>query len=357
VRWAALTTALTLGGCAYEWDSLRPGPDAGGTTDVGTPRDTAADTGMATDAGVDARVDGGAADTGTTDTGTTDTGTTDAPIAMDVLDVPVVIDSGPPDAGPLDTGPLDTGPRDTGPLDTGPRDTGPLDTGPRDTGPLDTGPRDTGPVDTGPRDTGPPPCVGPQCPCAPTTPAGWCAIGAACMGGTCVVGPTAGSLVITEIMNDTVAVADLGGEWFEVYNRVETPVDLRGLRVRGNGTEMFEVTGANPVVVAGRGYAVLGASGETAANGGVGVTYVYGSAAMNLSNSSDAITLVAADGSTIDTVAYPASGWPETMGRSKALRPAILDATMNDVAAAWCPGGPAFGAGDFGTPGAANVCQ
>ena len=344
--------ALTLGGCAYEWDSLRPGPDAGGTPDVGTPRDTAADTGMATDAGADARVDGGAADTGATDAGPVD-----APMAMDVIDVPVVIDSGPPDTGPLDTGPLDTGPRDTGPRDTGPLDTGPLDTGPRDTGPLDTGPRDTGPVDTGPRDTGPPACVGSQCPCAPTTPAGWCAIGAACMGGTCVLGPTAGSLVITEIMNDPLAVADPLGEWFEVYNRVETPVDLRGLRVRGNGTEMFEVTGANPVVVAGRGYAVLGASGETAANGGVAMTYVYGSAAMNLSNSSDVITLLAADGSTIDSVAYPASGWPETMGRSKALRPAILDASMNDVAVAWCPGGPAFGAGDFGTPGAANVCQ
>ncbi len=275
---------------------------------------------------------------------------------MDVVvvrDVPVVTDT-----GPMDTGPLDTGPRDTGPMDTGTPDTGP-----RDTGPVDTGPRDTGPVDVGTPDTGPPPCTGPLCPCAPTAPSGWCSIGAACVSGACSAGPAMGALVITEIMNDPDMVGDLQGEWFEVYNRSATPVDLRGMRVRGSGTETFEVTGSGPLLVPGRGYAVLGKNGDMVTNGGVTMLFAYGSA-MDLSNSTsspDSLTLLASDGSTvIDSVSYAntvASGWPVISGRSKSLRPAILDATMNDTSSAWCPGGPAFGRGDFGTPGAANVCQ
>lgn len=173
----------------------------------------------------------------------------------------------------------------------------------------------------------------------------------------------AGALVITEIMNDPDAVTDTLGEWFEVYNPSETPVDLRGLRVRGSGTEMFQVTAASPLLVPGRGYAVLGKNGDMTTNGGVSVLYAYGSA-MDLGNGAatpDTITLLASDGTTvIDAVTYTnaaSSGWPAVAGRSKSLRPPTLDATMNDTPAAWCPGGPAYGRGDHGTPGAANVCM
>jgi hypothetical protein len=172
-----------------------------------------------------------------------------------------------------------------------------------------------------------------------------------------------GALVVTEIMNDPDVVGDQMGEWFEVYNRSATPVDLRGMRVRGSGTEMFDVTASGPLVVAGSGYALLGKNGDMVTNGGVTVLFAYGSA-MDLSNSTstpDSVTLLASDGSTvIDSVSYAstlASGWPIIAGRSKSLRPAILDSSMNDTAPAWCPGGPAFGRGDFGTPGTANVCQ
>ncbi|TAK27819.1 MAG: hypothetical protein EPO40_15905 [Myxococcaceae bacterium] len=349
----ALVAALALGGCSYEWDALRPGPDSGVPVDLGSPGDAVVD--VATDSGARDAV----AETGT------DAGT-DVP--MDVVTDTGPLDTGPMDTGPLDTGPLDTGPLDTGPMDTGPRDAGPMDlgtpdTGPRDTGPVDTGPRDTGPVDVGTPDTGPPPCTGPLCACAPTAPSGWCSIGAACVGGACSAGPAMGALVITEIMNDPDVVGDMQGEWFEVYNRSATPVDLRGMRVRGSGTEMFEVTASGPLLVPGRGYAVLGKNGDSVTNGGVTVLFAYGSA-MDLSNSTsspDSLTLLASDGSTvIDSVSYAntvASGWPVIAGRSKSLRPAILDALMNDTSSAWCPGGPAFGRGDFGTPGAANVCQ
>jgi hypothetical protein len=329
-RCIALATALALGGCSYEWDSLRPAPDGGREVDAGT------------------------ADAGTADAGTADAGTAD--VGDDVVDVTVVIDDGVFDAGTADTGPRDVGTIDAGTTDTGPRDTGPVDAGT-----ADAGPRDAGLVDAGTADAGPPPCTGPQCACALAVPTGWCAIGATCTAGACVAGQLVGALVITEIMNDPDAVNDMVGEWFELYNRAATPVDLRGLRVHGSGTESFEVTGATPIVVAGNGYAVLGINADTAVNGGVTMAFAYGTA-MTLGNSNtDTITLVASDNSTvIDTVTYGttvASGWTITPGRSKSLRPAFLDDISNNTASNWCAGGPAFGRGDFGTPGAANFCQ
>jgi hypothetical protein len=342
----ALAAALALGGCSYDWDALRPGPDSGSgiiIVDTGTPGDATAD--ATGDAVVDAALDVGARDADAATDAATDRGAdtgADAPADVVVaMDVPVVMD-----AGPMDAGTPDAGPRDTGPMDLGAPD---------------TGPRDTGPVDVGTPDTGPPPCMGPLCACAPTAPMGWCAIGATCVSGACMAGPAMGALVITEIMNDPDVVGDQMGEWFEVYNRSATPVDLRGMRVRGSGTEMFEVTASGPLVVAGRGYALLGKNADTVTNGGVTLLFAYGSA-MDLSNSTatpDSVTLLASDASTvIDSVSYAnTSGWPIIAGRSKSLRPAILDATMNDTSSAWCPGGPPFGRGDFGTPGAANVCQ
>jgi len=237
------------------------------------------------------------------------------------------------------------------------------DVGASDLGGLDAGPRDSTVIDMGTPDTSPLPCSGATCLCSSMASAGWCSIGATCVSGACSAGPAMGALVITEIMNDPDMAGDLQGEWFEVYNRSATPVDLRGMRVRGSGTEMFEVTGSGPLLVPGRGYAVLGKNGDMVTNGGVTMLFAYGSA-MDLSNSTsspDSLTLLASDGSTvIDSVSYAntiASGWPVISGRSKSLRPTILDATMNDTSSAWCPGGPAFGRGDFGTPGAANVCQ
>lgn len=176
-------------------------------------------------------------------------------------------------------------------------------------------------------------------------------------------GPMSGTLVITEIMNDPDAVTDAMGEWFEVYNPSDAPVDLRGMRVRGSGAEMFTITSMTPLMVPGRGYAVLAKNADMAANGGVAVLYAYGSA-MDLGNGSatpDSITLIASDGTTvIDSVTYQnssAAGWPAVAGRSKSLRPTALGATMNDAPASWCAGGPTYGSGDRGTPGAANVCM
>lgn len=344
----------------YDFDGLRPVPGADASTVDRGAADVTNDVDVATDTSPeDVTADAGLTDTGPTDTGPVDAGSVDAgPVDTGPIDAGPM-DTGPVDTGPMDTGPRDTGPVDTGPMDTGPRDTGPIDTGPVDTGPRDTGPIDTGPVDTGPVDTGPPPCTGPLCPCAPMTPSGWCQVGETCAGGRCVTGTITGALVITEIMNKPGAISDTLGEWFEVYNPRATPVDLRGLVVRDLGSDRFTVTGSSPILVAPMGYAVLARNGNMSTNGGVSAVYVYPS--MALGNSGDEIIIETSTGVRVDQVAWMdtmTSGWPYLEGRSKSLRPSILDASMNDLNANWCHGGPSFGTGgDFGTPGAANVCM
>ena len=40
---------------------------------------------------------------------------------------------------------------------------------------------------------------------------------------------SAGDVVITEIMNDPLALADYKGEWFELHNTTPSPIDLQGM--------------------------------------------------------------------------------------------------------------------------------
>jgi len=354
-------------GCAYEWDDLRALPDSGVTPPVDTPStDQPGDPDVAPPEDVVA--DAGPADTGPADTGPADAGPAD--VGVDVprdTGIDVGFDTGPRDTG-IDVG-FDTGPRDTGidvGFDTGPRDTGidvGFDTGPRDTGidvGFDTGPRDTGidvGFDTGPRDTGPPPCTGPTCPCAPTFLAGWCPLGQACTGGTCTPSTLTGALILTEIMNDTESpIPEPEGEWIEVYNPATYALDIRGLRVR-DGSASSPISGSTtPLLVPPRGYAVLGRTDTLGISGGPRrALATYAMVALNNSGT-ETVSLEDEMGTVIDTLMY-GSGWPNTSGRSKSLLPTILDAVMNNSPTNWCPGGPSFHTGNFGTPGAANVCQ
>jgi hypothetical protein len=178
--------------------------------------------------------------------------TTDGNVDAGVADVVPAADDGAPsvDAADVDgdtgadTGVVEDVPRTTeaGTTDVGTLDVGPPDAGTGDVGAPDVVPRDASAVDVGTPDAGPQPCNGSTCPCSPSAPRGWCAVGATCVSGACVAGPLAGALVITEFMSDPDATNDMAGEWFELYNRSETSVDLRGLRVRGSGTETFDVT-------------------------------------------------------------------------------------------------------------------
>jgi len=167
-----------------------------------------------------------------------------------------------------------------------------------------------------------------------------------------VVCPNAGDLVITEIMQNPTAVGDTDGEYFEVFNSTLAAIDMFGFDIRDDDSDDFVVT--TSLVVPAGGYAVFGRNGDPLVNGGYTADYVYTGFAMS---SSDEVVLEC-NGVIIDSVDYNSGlGFPTASGLSMNLNPMTLDAMSNDMGSNWCESTTPFGAGDLGTPEAANdVC-
>ncbi len=171
------------------------------------------------------------------------------------------------------------------------------------------------------------------------------------------VGPavSAGDLVITEILYNPYGggqVADVNGEWIEVYNATDKALDLGGLVV-SSSSDKASYTVTAGVKVAAKGYVVLGASTDKTLNGGIDVAAAWGST-LALTNSSDGVTLTS-NGEVIDAVLYDVTqGWPVLNGVALALSPSVLDAKGNDDPSNWCGATTALTSGDKATPGAAN---
>lgn len=222
-------------------------------------------------------------------------------------------------------------------------------------------------IDLGPLDGGSASCAdrAPMCPCSSGNPGGYCRPGEACAAGRCTAGAVAGSLVITEIMTDPMAVSDEVGEWFEVFNPGASPIDLRGVRIGNNRGQSMTVTSADPLVVSPMSYAVLARSANPAMNGGVAARYGYAATVsagfLSFSNASTDVLILdlGASATEIDRVEFDAtaaSGWPHMPGQAKALRAASMSATANDPPSSWCdaPTRWSGSTGDYGSPGVAN---
>jgi hypothetical protein len=124
-----------------------------------------------------------------------------------------------------------------------------------------------------------------------------------------------------------------------------------------NKTNKHTIAPTAPLVIAAKGFVVLGLEADPGLNGGVPVSYVYKSIA--LGNSGSDLTIMAG-GVVVDTVAYASSGqggWPKytKAGASVQLDASKLTAAANDAGTAWClSSGPIAGGADKGSPGKAN---
>lgn len=162
--------------------------------------------------------------------------------------------------------------------------------------------------------------------------------------------PPLGTLVITEVMYDPKLAPDATGEYFEVYNTGNTPVDVRGFIIQ-SGTEKHVIGSIEPLEVAPKGYLLFARSAEKELNGGITPGYVYEKVV--LSNTADSIAIYCQD-FLLDGVAYNTTTWPHETGKALVLDPSGYDPEKNDDPANWCLGYTQFGAGDFGSPGAEN---
>ena len=159
--------------------------------------------------------------------------------------------------------------------------------------------------------------------------------------------PQAASLVINEFMANPEAVVDAAGEWLEVYTSAD--FDLNGLEL-GESPPAVDatVTGGACLPVAADSYFVLAASRDPVANGGL--PRVDALLGMSLSNTGAQGIFVGHAGQVQDAITYSSTG----VGASTALDPSKRNPADNDAAGNWCPGAASYGAGDLGTPGAAN---
>ncbi|MEE4259811.1 MAG: lamin tail domain-containing protein [Bacteroidales bacterium] len=163
---------------------------------------------------------------------------------------------------------------------------------------------------------------------------------------------SAGDLIITEIMQNPQAVSDSDGEWFEVYNTTDHPIDMLGMAIRDDGSDSHVI--AENLIVPSGGFVILGNNIDDMTNGGVQVDYSYGSSWF-LANGDDEVVIETEDLLEIDRVNYDGGpNFPDPNGASMSLDPDFFDATANDDGANWCEATSSYGDGDKGTPGIMN---
>jgi hypothetical protein len=177
-----------------------------------------------------------------------------------------------------------------------------------------------------------------------------CAEGSVCDGeGFCRRSWAAGDVVISEWLRDP-RQGGTDAEWFELVNTTPETIDLRGLTIKDDGAELFDVT--ESLELAPGGIAVFarteGALGEAGTP-----DFVYGSG-MTLSNTEDEIIIMNGE-LEIAAVRYVTATFRNTKGASNSLDPSSV--TPGDYANPdnWCAGFSAYDSQpNRGTPGATN---
>lgn len=158
------------------------------------------------------------------------------------------------------------------------------------------------------------------------------------------VPPAPGDLTITEVMPDPAAAADATAEWIEVL--VNRDVDLNDLGVAGASGTPVVLSSQTCVRATAGTYLVFARSTDMAMNGGL--PRVDGGV-VSLTNSNGTVRLL------MGATELDAMTWTSVRaGKSLQLSAGLTAPADNDVPANLCDGNAAYGAGDQGTPGAAN---
>lgn len=186
-----------------------------------------------------------------------------------------------------------------------------------------------------------------------------------------------GQVIITEVMVNPKAADDEPGEWVELYNPGELPIDVNGWVLRDQGANKVTLATDKPLIIAPQGYLVVGGSTDKGLNGGANVQYgwfIAPPSPFTLNNVVADDIVLEWNAKTIDQLAFspkgfvcnlpnppaacasnPSSvGFPVVEGKSMQLEPAAHDALKNDQYANWCAGKEPYGLGDWGSPGQAN---
>jgi hypothetical protein len=127
--------------------------------------------------------------------------------------------------------------------------------------------------------------------------------------------PPPPQIIITEVMQNPDSVADASGEWFEVYNNSDNPIDMNGWVMKDLGSNSHTIVGS--LIVAAHDFAVLGNNANPFTNGGYTCDYVFPST-FSLGNSDDELILYLPGGLTkVDHIEWDGGHvWPDPTGAS-----------------------------------------
>jgi hypothetical protein len=170
-----------------------------------------------------------------------------------------------------------------------------------------------------------------------------------------------GAVVVTELLDDPAAVEAAFGEWFELANVGDVALNLRGWAVTDSLGEGFTI--AEDLILDPGELALFAVAGEAALNGGLpAVDYVYDYESFPLRSFDDDDLILMAGERAIERITWSnVAPWPGAPGRSTYLCPGAWDVAADDLLASWAltpaDGAFAYGAGDWGTPGAANPAE
>lgn len=166
-----------------------------------------------------------------------------------------------------------------------------------------------------------------------------------------------GALIITEIMQNPAAVGDGAGEYFEIYNRTASPIDIEGYDINDDSSTDHTINnGGSGLIVPAMGFLVLGRNADVSTNGGVTVDYVFPSS-VNLSNSNDVLILADLSDNEIDRVEWDdGATFPDPSGAAM-VYVGLPDEDNND-GALWIAASFSEGIGtDAGSPGLNGLDQ
>lgn len=164
--------------------------------------------------------------------------------------------------------------------------------------------------------------------------------------------PVGGEVIITEIMQNPMALLDGDGEWFELYNpMMGVTYQLGSCVVEGNMSDAgFTIT--TDLEIGPQEYRIFAT--DSMMDQGFIADFQWDDMEFSLNNSNDEVRLVC-NGVMVDEVIYDnGATFPDPNGQSMSLDPGSYDTLANDDGTNWCEGINDYNNGDLGTPGSDN---
>lgn len=145
-----------------------------------------------------------------------------------------------------------------------------------------------------------------------------------------------GTFLITELMVDTGATSDLGGEWIEITN-LGAEANLKGYTLTTASSFATPYTFTEDLIVPRNGAVLVAQGASPVGVGNAVVSRVYGDG-VRLHNVQDTVILRYGD-VLVDRVEYDkTAGWKVPRGRSLMLDPRASTPAHNDLPGMWCSG-------------------